>query len=71
MSESIIKWSPYSILVSTPNGLIRKICPFGVQHTNIETSTRNEVTRVSETENGQLMFEINGKWLEHSNWRIL
>lgn len=71
MNDSIIKWSPFSILVSTPRGLIRKICPFYVRPVNTLVDTGNKVTQVAENENGILLFEINGSWDIHSNWQIV
>jgi len=71
--KTILHWSPYSILISTPKGLIRKRCPFLVSKNSLKDSGHNQefVDLVSADENGKLVFEINGVWHPHSKWKII
>jgi hypothetical protein len=72
--KTILHWSPYSILISTPKGLLRKRCPFLVSKSNpkeIGHGHQAFVDLVSADENGKLVFEINGVWHPHSKWKII
>ncbi len=74
MKNSVLLWSPYSILISSPKGLRRIRCPFPVE--NISAKEFNKgyktyVNLVKENPVGRLVFEINGAWYAHRHWKII
>lgn len=75
MKKPILYWSPYSILVSTAKGLVRKSCPFPVlsihDTKDIGRGQQFFVKMVRETELGKLEFEINENWYLYSHWKII
>ncbi len=72
--KTILHWSPYSILISTPKGLLRKQCPFLVSNIFPRENGHGQqafVDLVSVDKNGKLIFEIKGQWHSHSHWKII
>jgi hypothetical protein len=72
--KTILHWSPYSILISTPKGLLRKRCPFLVSSIFSKGNGHGQqafVDLVSTDNNGKLIFKIKNKWHSHSNWKII
>jgi len=72
--KTILHWSPYSILISTPKGLMRKRCPFLVSNIFPKGNGHGQqayVDLVSTNKNGNLIFKIKDEWYLHSNWKII
>jgi hypothetical protein len=72
--NTILHWSPNSILISTPKGLLRKQCPFLVSNIFPKGNGHGQqayVDLVSVNDVGRLIFEINGQWHNHSHWKII
>jgi len=61
-NERMVYLSPYSLLVSTRDGLRRVHCPFTVYlRDGIGIKT---VTKVGSNSSGMLVFMVNGEWFE-------